>query len=217
MTELVDHLPASATVPTPEKFLGYAIGTPEKLTDGPFHDIDPAELPDGRIVFTSTRIGSFEEYHNPPSRALFVMQPDGSDIRPITFTPIFDNEPKVTSNGRIAFIRTDNFFDRAKVETQIHVIRPDGTDLRRLTDSEGNDSHPFYSPDGNHILWSSSRFGFKDEAPLTIFTPQPYAELFIMNADGTGQRPLTDNQYEDGTPAWQPRAGARPSQLSQVR
>jgi Tol biopolymer transport system component len=64
---------------------------------------------------------------------------------------------------------------------------------------------PAVSPDGNHILWSSSRFGFKDEAPLTIFTPQPYVELFIMNADGSNQRPLTDNQYEDGTPAWQPR------------
>ena len=103
-------------------------GSPERLTDGPFHDIDPAELPDGQIVFTSTRAGSFEEYHNPPSRALFVMQPEGSDIEPITFTPTFDNEPKVMSDGRIAFIRTDNFFDRAKVETQIHIIRPDGSD-----------------------------------------------------------------------------------------
>ncbi len=32
LTELVDHLPASDTVPTPEKVLGYAIGTPGKLT-----------------------------------------------------------------------------------------------------------------------------------------------------------------------------------------
>lgn len=32
LTELVDHLPASAAVPSPEKFLGYAVGTPEKLT-----------------------------------------------------------------------------------------------------------------------------------------------------------------------------------------
>lgn len=100
---------------------------PRRLTDGPFHDIDPAELPDGRIVFTSTRSGTFEEYHNPPSRALFVMQADGSDITPITFTPSFDNEPKVMADGRIVFVRTDNFFDRAKVETQLHAIRPDGT------------------------------------------------------------------------------------------
>src|SRR5882762_9135760 len=32
LTELVDHLPASDSIPTPEKILGYAIGTPQKLT-----------------------------------------------------------------------------------------------------------------------------------------------------------------------------------------
>jgi HEAT repeat protein len=103
-------------------------GEPQRLTDGTFHDIDPAELPAGRIVFTSTRIGTFEEYHQPPSRALFVMNTDGSDIHPITHTLIFDNEPKVMADGRIVFVRTDNFFDRGKVETQLHSLRPDGTD-----------------------------------------------------------------------------------------
>src|SRR5262245_25186971 len=32
MTELVDHLPLSDKVPSPEKILGYAMGTPNKLT-----------------------------------------------------------------------------------------------------------------------------------------------------------------------------------------
>jgi hypothetical protein len=32
LTELVDHLPASDTVPSPDKILGYVIGTPNKLT-----------------------------------------------------------------------------------------------------------------------------------------------------------------------------------------
>src|SRR5947209_10360857 len=32
LTELVDHLPSSATVPSPAKILGYPIGTPNKLT-----------------------------------------------------------------------------------------------------------------------------------------------------------------------------------------
>ena len=31
-TDLVDHLPASATVPTPKKFLGYIVGAPDHLT-----------------------------------------------------------------------------------------------------------------------------------------------------------------------------------------
>ena len=99
-----------------------------RLTDGPFHDIDPCELPDGRIVFTSTRIGMFDEYHNPPSRALFVMKGDGTEIRALTHTFIFDNEPQVLADGRIVFIRSDNFFDRGKVETLLHAIHPDGTE-----------------------------------------------------------------------------------------
>ncbi|MDA1186111.1 MAG: hypothetical protein O2930_15920 [Acidobacteria bacterium] len=93
-------------------------------------------------------------------------------------------------------------------EFDIYTIHPDGTGLKRLTSSEGNDAHSFWSPDGNHIVWSSSRFGYKDESPLVINQPQPYAELFIMDADGTNQRPLTDNHYEDGTPAWLPAVSA---------
>jgi Tol biopolymer transport system component len=61
-----------------------------------------------------------------------------------------------------------------------------------------------WSPDGKHILFSSARLGFKDEAPLYDDIPQPYGELFVMNADGSGQRLLTDNQWEDATPAWAP-------------
>lgn len=103
-------------------------GSPVRLTDGPFHDIDPAELPDGRIVFTSTRIGMFDEYHNPPARALFAMQPDGSRMEPLTHTFVFDNEPEVMADGRILFIRSDNFFDRGKVETLLHAVHPDGSE-----------------------------------------------------------------------------------------
>ena len=102
-------------------------GEPRRLTSGPFHDIDPVELPDGRIAFTSTRIGTFEEYHSPPSRSLFAMNADGTGIRPLTHTFIFDNEPEVMADGRIVFIRSDNFFGRGKVETLLHAVYPDGT------------------------------------------------------------------------------------------
>ena len=101
-------------------------GQPERITDGPFHDIDPVELPDGRLAFISTRIGRFEEYHNPPARALFVMRADGRDIKPLTHTFIFDNEPEIMADGRLLFIRSDNFFDRGKVETLLHAVHPDG-------------------------------------------------------------------------------------------
>ena len=103
-------------------------GAPQRLTDGPFHDIDPAELADGRIVFTSTRIGTYEEYHCPPSRALFTMTAEGKEIRPLPNTFIFDNEAEQLADGRILFIRSDNFFDRGKVETLLHAVHPDGSE-----------------------------------------------------------------------------------------
>ncbi|MBE0536251.1 MAG: HEAT repeat domain-containing protein, partial [Phycisphaerae bacterium] len=99
----------------------------EILTSGYFHDYDPVELPDGRIVFSSTRIGSRDEYHANVASSLFVMDADGSDIEPLTYHIVADREPKVTADGSIVMVRADNFFERAKVETRIQQIRPDGT------------------------------------------------------------------------------------------
>ena len=90
----------------------------------------------------------------------------------------------------------------------IYTIRPDGTSLRQLTTTAGNDAHSSWSPDGRHLMFSSSRYGFKDEAPLFDDQPQPYGEVFVMRADGGDQRPLTDNQWEDGPGTWQPRRTA---------
>jgi Tol biopolymer transport system component len=86
----------------------------------------------------------------------------------------------------------------------IFSIRGDGSMLKQLTTAPGNDAHA-----GKFLLFGSGRLDFEDESPLYDAAPQPYAELFIMNADGSNQRPLTDNKWEDGTPAWQPSPAAR--------
>jgi Tol biopolymer transport system component len=120
-----------------------------------------------------------------------------------TLTDKYDTIPTWSPKGdQIVFMRYEKDERWEPLEFDIWSIRPDGTGLKRLTFSEGNDAHPYFTPDGR-ILWSSSHFGYKDEAALTT-QPQPYAELFIMNADGSNQRPLTDNQYEDGTPSMVP-------------
>jgi TolB protein len=75
--------------------------------------------------------------------------------------------------------------------------------LKQLTTTPGNDAHSSWSPDCEYLMFSSSRFGFKDES-LFDDQPQPCGEIFVMRADGTEQRPLTDNQWEDGPGTWQP-------------
>ena len=96
------------------------------------------------------------------------------------------------------------FSRAAEGDYEIYTIKPDGTGVKRLTFSRGNDAHMAWSPDGEHIVWASSRLGFKDDGIYTD-APQPYGELFVMRYDGTGVQQLTDNQWEDGTPAWQPK------------
>ena len=64
-------------------------------------------------------------------------------------------------------------------------IRPDGTGLRRLTNSPGNDAHSNWSDDGEWVVFSSGRKGFKDEMALYDGVPQPYGEIFAMRSDGS--------------------------------
>jgi TolB protein len=61
-----------------------------------------------------------------------------------------------------------------------------------------------YSPDGERIAFTSARGGFKDEAALHPYNPQSYGDLYVMRKDGSDVRMLTDNQFEEGTPAWVP-------------
>ena len=77
----------------------------------------------------------------------------------------------------------------------------DGTDLWQLTHTHGNDSHPVWSPDGEWIAFASSRTGSKDEY-VYARDAQSYGEIFVMRADGTDARQLTDNQWEELALAW---------------
>ena len=98
-----------------------------QLTDGPFHDYDPMELPDGRIAFSSTRIGSREEYHGKYASSLCTLDPKTKKIRHLTYHIVADREPRVMADGSLVFIRSDNFLERAKVEAHLHQTRMDGT------------------------------------------------------------------------------------------
>jgi Tol biopolymer transport system component len=63
----------------------------------------------------------------------------------------------------------------------IYTVHADGTGLHKLTQGPGWDVGAQWSPDGRHIAFVSSR---DDPAHRTY-------DLFVMNADGSGQRNLT--------------------------
>lgn len=158
------------------------------VTSGPGNNAFPSFAPDGRqIVF---------RYRGQNEQGLRILDLADGTIRVLTTER--DDLPAWSPNGdRIAFTRAvGGYFD-------IYSIRPDGTGLQRLTDAAGHDAHCSWSPDGRQLLFSSGRYGFKDELAVYYdWATQSYTELFVMNADGSGQRALTDNKWEDGTALW---------------
>jgi Tol biopolymer transport system component len=120
----------------------------------------------------------------------------------------YDNFPLWSPRGDLIM-----FSRLAEGNYEIYSIKPDGTSVKRLTNARGNDAHMAWSPDGELIVFASTRMGFKDEMTYTD-APQPYGEIFVMRYDGTNVQQLTDNQWEEGTPAWQP---TRPRSSSSLR
>lgn len=108
-----------------------------------------------------------------------------------------DNFPRWSPKGDWITFTSNREADQ---EYRIYLIRPDGSGLHRLTDSPG-DAHASWSPDGNEIIFSSARMGFKDERAVGL-DHQPYGEIFTIRADGTGLRQLTDDQFEEGAAFW---------------
>lgn len=89
-------------------------------------------------------------------------------------------------------------------EMDIFLAQPDGT-TTRLTDAHGYDAEGSFSPDGQWIVFSSIRDAYVGEMTDAIrkqleIDPSFYAELYIMRADGTEQRRLTDSPGYDGGP-----------------
>ena len=167
------------------------------LTKGTPNSGFPSFSPDGtRIAY---RVWS--EPGGPRDYGIRVLTLADGSVK--TLTTEMDNFPSWSPTGDlIAFTRrvggTEDY------DYDLFTMRPDGTNIRRLTTAPGNDSHSSWSPDGKYILWSSARYGFKDEAPLYDNAFQPFAQIFMMNADGSDQHPLTRSRWEDSMPAMVP-------------
>ena len=160
----------------------------EELTSGSGNNAFPSFSPDGRRFVYRT----FEEN----GYGLRIMDLQTKAVTALTSE--YDNFPLWSPRGDlIVFAR---LVDEAY---EVYTIKPNGTGLKRLTYTHGNEAHMAWSPDGESIAFASSRMGFKDEGVYTD-APQPYGELFVMRYDGTHIEQITDNQWEDGTPAWQP-------------
>src|SRR3954447_4076786 len=77
--------------------------------------------------------------------------------------------------------------------------------LTRLTTAKGYDAESAYSPDGQWIVFTSMREAYNRPLNPTEKTalekdPSLFADIYIMKADGSGQRRLTTEFGYDGGP-----------------
>ncbi|HYW78835.1 MAG TPA: hypothetical protein VE890_04625, partial [Thermoguttaceae bacterium] len=98
-----------------------------QLTDGPFDDIEPAYLPDGGIVFCSSRCNRMVQCFYVRVANVYRCDGDGRNIRALSANMEQDNTPWVLPDGRILYQRWE-YIDRSQVQFHhLWTMNPDGT------------------------------------------------------------------------------------------
>ncbi len=97
-----------------------------------WHDYQPDYLPDGRIVFTSTRYSGLVPCANNGVALVFVMNADGSDLHPLSVNNVTEFNPTTLEDGRIVFGRWEYIDKNALTIQSLWTVYPDGTNETAL-------------------------------------------------------------------------------------
>ena len=100
-----------------------------QLTGGPHHNYNACWLPDGGIVFLSTRESRFAYCWISPVGILHRMERDGTGVTRLSANIVNDFTPSVLEDGRVLYSRWE-YVDKPAIPIQsLWTIRPDGTGL----------------------------------------------------------------------------------------
>ncbi len=98
-----------------------------QLTFGPYDDFEPTYLPDGDIIFVSTRCKRWVNCWMTQVATMFRSDGDGKDIRQVSGNTEHDNTPWVMPDGRILYTRWE-YVDRSQVDFHhLWTMNPDGS------------------------------------------------------------------------------------------
>ena len=185
------------------------------------NDVSPHYLPDGRIVFSTTRQtqsqGILLDEHKPqfaaqnearkePAFVLEVMNPDGTDVHQISFNQSHDRDATVLANGRVLWTRWDNA--PGKDAMSLYSANPDGTDLELYYGANSHMTgtnntvvefvHPHQMLDGRILAIMRQYTDVDDGGALVIIDGQHFVEntqplLANPQLTGPAQTPATIN------------------------
>ena len=122
-------------------------------------DVHPCYLPDGKIIFSSTRsehtvlCGGSSHLVAP---SLHRMDPDGTHVEQLTQSPVSEFCPVVLDDGRVMYHRWEYIDKGARVAKTVWTMNPDGTRPQELfglaEDTTTVYMYPQPLPGGDHRL-----------------------------------------------------------------
>lgn len=145
------------------------------------------------IAFTSNRDVDWA--------AVYLMNPDGKQIRQLTDEPKYDGDPAWSPDGqKITFVSYRDLElipEREIFLGEIYLMNADGSNPINLTQSpERPDGVSSWSPNGKQIAFSSGEL-FNDNILIN-------SDIFVMDPDGANPINLTNHDALDQTPDWSP-------------
>ena len=128
-----------------------------------------------------------------------------SGLTRLTDGPRYDAEGAVSPDGK-----TIVFTSVREGDLDLYLMNTDGSNVRRVTDKEGFDGGPFFSWDGKYIVYRShypegeeAVADYRSLLAENLMRPRK-AEIFTMNADGTGHQQVTDSGHANWSPFMHP-------------
>ncbi|MBV6519966.1 MAG: Protein TolB [Gemmatimonadaceae bacterium] len=136
---------------------------------------------------------------------IYTVDRDGSGLQRITHYDEYTAEGVLSPDGRRIV-----FTSLKDGDLDIYTMNVDGSDVRRLTNTPGYDGGPWWSPDGKRIAYRANHP--TDSAQLADYrrllgerlVRPSRVEIFVMNADGSDQRQVTQLGGANFGPSWTP-------------
>ncbi len=178
----------------------------KQLTDGPWDDFEPCSLPDGDLLFVTTRCKRWVSCWYTQVGTLYRCKPDGTGITALSANIEHDNTPAVMPDGRILYMRWE-YIDRSQVEYHhLWTMNPDGTGVNVFYGNMHSwtvmiDAQPV--PGTQEVIASfSPGHGVNEHAGFaTLVSPlegpdhQPSAKRLSENGNIRDPQPLTKDLF----------------------